>query len=81
MSGSDTAAVALLQRLRLWGFTASRLPADDAGSTSAGPGAAVAYRPGSLEAALALAGDLGLPPGSVAKAGDTPRNLVVTTGR
>ena len=30
VSGSDTAAVALLQRLRLWGFPAARLPADDA---------------------------------------------------
>jgi hypothetical protein len=80
VSGSDTAAVALLQRLHLWGFAAARLPADDAGSTP-GPGTAIAYRPGSLGAALALAGDLGLPPGSVAKAGDTPRKLVVTTGR
>jgi hypothetical protein len=81
VSGSDTAAVALLQRLRLWGYTAARLPADEAGATPAEPGAAIAYRPGSLEAALALAGDLRLPPGSVSKAGDTPRKLVVTTGR
>ena len=80
-SGSDTAAAALLQRLRLWGFAAARLTADDASSAPAGPGAVIAYRPGSLAAALALAGDLGLPSGSVVKAGDMPRNLVVTTGR
>ena len=81
VSASDTAAVALLQRLRLWGFPAARLPADDAGSTQARPGMAIAYRPGSLEAALALAGDLGLPSGSVFKTGDAPRKLVVTIGR
>ncbi len=77
VSGSDTAAAALLQRLRLWGFTATRQAADDAGSAPARPGAAIAYRPGSREAALALAGDLGLPPGSVSRAGDMPRKLVV----
>ena len=81
VSGSDTAAAALLQRLRLWGFTATRQAADDAGSAPARPGAAIAYRPGSREAALALAGDLGLPPGSVSRAGDMPRKLVVSTGR
>ena len=34
----------------------------------------------SRAAALALAGDLGLPPGSVFRADDTPRKLVVTAG-
>ena len=38
VSASDTAAAALLQRLRLWGFPAARLPADDGGLGAGGTG-------------------------------------------
>jgi hypothetical protein len=79
VSESDTAADALLQRLRLWGFPAVRLSPDD--GLPASSGTVIAYRPGSREAALALAGDLRLPPESVLRTGDTARKLVVTATR
>jgi hypothetical protein len=79
VSASDAAAAGLLQRLRLWGFPATRLSPDDGLATDAGT--VIAYRPASRVAALALAGDLRLPPRSVFRAGDTPRKLVVTTSR
>ena len=80
-SSSDAAAASLLARLRLWGFPASRLtaPAAAAGLPDGRP--TIAYRPGSLAAALALAGDLGLPQKSVVKTGDSPRKVMITTGR
>ncbi len=76
-SPSDATAASLLARLRLWGFSGSRLTAGagaPAGQTT------IAYRPGSLDAALALAGDLGLARKSVVKTGDGPRQVVITTG-
>ena len=79
VGASDAPVEALLRRLRLWGFMATRLAEDEAGSVP--DGAAVAYRPGSRVAAAALAGDLGLPQGSVVKVDDVPRKLVVVIGR
>jgi hypothetical protein len=79
VSQTDAAAGALLQRLRLWGFPAVRLSLDAGVPASAG--AVIAFRPGSREAALALAGDLRLPSESVLRTGDTPRKLVVTAVR
>jgi hypothetical protein len=79
-SSSDAVAESLLRRLRLWGFVGARLALEATASSQAGAGAAIAFRPGSREAALALAGDLGLAPGSVVRADDAPRKLVVTTG-
>ena len=63
--------------LRLWGFPAGRLALEDGGWKPPQPGALLCYRPGSRTAALALAGDLGLPATSVVKVGDTPRRLVL----
>ncbi len=77
-SVSEATTARLLSRLRLWGFAGARLAPDAAATSQAGPGAVIAYRPGSRRAALALAGDLGLPPSSVSRADDTPRKLVVT---
>ena len=78
VSASDAAAAALLPRLRLWGFSgrasAARRRRLAAAGDRAGHLLPAGVAPG---AALALAGDLGLPAGSVAKAGDTPRKLVV----
>jgi hypothetical protein len=77
---SDGHVEALLSRLRLWGFVAARLSRDEAGSVPDGA-AAVAYRPGSRVAGVALAADLGLSPGSVVRVDDVPRKLIVVTGR
>jgi len=79
-SRSSTVTERLLRRLRLWGYPGTRLAPDAAASDQAGRGSAIAFRPGSREAAQALAGDLGLPPGSVFRADDAPRKLVLTTG-
>ena len=80
-SSSDAAAAGVLARLRLWGFPGTRLAAG--GGTAGAPAGpwTIAYRPGSLDAALALAGDLGLPPKSVVKIGDSPRKVVITPGQ
>jgi hypothetical protein len=80
LSASDAAAAALLAKLRLWGFPASRLPLEDGGAVPA-VGKTIAFLPGSRVAAMALAGDLRVPAGSVTRSGDMQRKLVVTTGR
>jgi len=79
-SPSPTVTERLLRRLRLWGYPGARLGLDAAASGQVGAGAVIAFRPGSRAAALALAGDLGLPPGSVFRADDAPRKLVLTAG-
>jgi hypothetical protein len=76
-SPSDAAAASLLARLRLWGFSGSRLTA--AAGAPVGQ-TTIAYRPGSRHAALALAGDLKLPQRSVVRSGDGPLQVVITTG-
>ncbi len=80
VSASDVAAAALLRKLRLWGFPASRLSLDDGGAVT-GAGKTLAFLPGNRVAAMALAGDLRAPSGSVTRSGDTPRKVVVSTGR
>ena len=77
VSASEPAAAAVLERLRLWGFPASRLALAAGGWQPPQPGPSLCYRPGSREAAAALAGDLGLSPGSVVRVDDSPRKLVV----
>jgi hypothetical protein len=77
---TDGSVEALLRRLRLWGFMAVRLSPEESGSVPDGI-ALVAYRPGSRVAAAALAGDLGLPEGSVVRVDDMPRKLIVVTDR
>jgi hypothetical protein len=79
-SSSPAVTERLLRRLRLWGYPGSRLAADAASSGQAGTRGAIVFRPGARVAALALAGDLGLPPGSVSRADDAPRKLVLTAG-
>ena len=80
VSASDAAAAALLPKLRLWGYPTSRLSPDDGGTVTAA-GKTIGFRPGYRVAAMALAGDLQVPSGSVTRSGDTPRKLVVTAGR
>jgi hypothetical protein len=77
VGASDGSVEALLHRLGLWGYMAARLAEGEAGSAPDAAGV-VAYRPGSRVAAGALAGDLGLPRGSVVRIDDVPRKLVVT---
>jgi hypothetical protein len=77
VSASESAAAGVLQRLRLWGFPASRLTLEGGGWQPPSPGPLLCYRPGSGVAAVALAGDLGLPPQSVVRADDSPRRLVL----
>ena len=79
-SPSSTVTERLLRRLRLWGYPGTRLAPDAAVPDQVGGATLIAFRPGSREAALALAGDLGLPPGSVFRADDAPRKLVLTAG-
>jgi len=77
---SSTVTERLLRRLRLWGYPGARLAPDAALPAQAGGDTAIAFRPGSRVAALALAGDLGLPPGSVFRVDDAPRKLVLAAG-
>lgn len=77
VSDADDAARGTLARLRLWGFPAVRLALEDGGWRPPEPGPLLCYRPGLRTAALALAGDLGLPARSVVKIGDSPRELVL----
>ena len=72
MGGAPSVSLALVPAIR----AAAR-----GGSNRAPSQAAITYRPGSLAAALALAGDLGLPQKSVVKTGDSPRKVMITTGR
>ncbi len=74
---SQPAMAGMLQKLRLWGFPAGRLTLDDGGWQPPAQGPLLCYRPGSGMAAAALAGDLGLSPQRVVKAGDSPRRLVL----
>jgi hypothetical protein len=77
VSAADDAAQGTLARLRLWGYPAVRLALEDGGWRPPEPGPLLCYRPGLRTAALALAGDLGLPARSVVKIDDTPRELVL----
>jgi hypothetical protein len=77
LTTSDAAASDALDRLRLWGFPADRLTLEDGGWRPPTPGPVLCYRPGSRQAARALAGDLGLPAESVVRTGDGPRTLVL----
>ncbi len=77
VGATEQAVTAAQDRLRLWGFPSGRLALEDGGWQPPQPGPLVCYRPGSHTAALALAGDLGLPVGSVVRAGDSPRRLVL----
>jgi hypothetical protein len=77
VSDSDEAARDVLARLRLWGFPAARLTLEDGGWQPPQAGPLLCYRPGFRTAALALAGDLGLPARSVARTGDSPGKLVL----
>jgi hypothetical protein len=77
---TEVAAARVLDRLRLWGFVASRLELEDGGWQPPRPGPLLAYRPGSRRAARALAGDIGLPAKSVVRADDNPRRLVLVLG-
>jgi len=77
VSEADDAAQGTVARLRLWGFPAVRLALEDGGWRPPGPGPLLCYRPGLRTAALAVAGDLGLPTRSVVRIGDAPRELVL----
>jgi hypothetical protein len=77
VSDGDEAAQGTLARLRLWGFQAVSLTLEDGGWRPPAPGQLLCYRPGRRNAALALAGDLGLPVRSVVRIDDSPRELVL----
>lgn len=78
--GTDQQAAVAAGRLLLWGYQAGALTLDDGGWQPPRPGRLVCYRPGARTAALALAGDLGLPAASVVKTDDGPRKLVLVLG-
>jgi hypothetical protein len=80
LGASDTAVAGVLASLRLWGFSGGRLTLESGGWQPPLTGPAVFYRPGAKDAALALAGDLGLAPRSVVKSDDSPRMTVVSLG-
>ena len=80
VGASDAATAGVLARLRLWGFPGARLALEDGGWQPAWTGPAIFYRPGARDAALALAGDLGLSPRSVVRAVDSPRRVVISLG-
>ena len=80
-SASDASSAALLARLRLWGFPGARLATEDGGWEPPVTGRAVFYQPGAHRAALALAGDLGLPARSVVKVDDSPRKVVISSAQ
>ena len=79
LSASDASSAALLARLRLWGFPGARLATEDGGWEPPVTGRAVFYQPGARRAALALAGDLGLPARSVVQVDDSPRKVVISS--
>ena len=78
LGASETATAEVLSGLRLWGFPGARLALGDGGWRPTRTGTAIYFRPGAGDAALALAGDLGLPPRSVVKADDSPRKVVIS---
>lgn len=80
VAASDDAAAGLLARLRLWGFAAERLKVDVGDWQPPLLGRSVSYKPGSRQAALAIAGDLDLPTGNVIRAVDSPRDVVISMG-
>ncbi len=80
LGASETAVAGVLASLRLWGFSGGRLTLESGGWQPPLTGPAVFYRPGAKDAALALAGDLGLAPRSVVKSDDSPRETVVSLG-
>ena len=80
VAAAPEAATAVLEELRIWGYVGEPLTLDGSGWQPPSPSAALYFRPGSRVAALALAGDLGLPARSVVRAGDSPRRIVLVTG-
>ncbi len=81
VSDSDERSAVALARLRLWGFAAGRLtPGEGEWTPDDRPGPAIFFRSGSRTAAIALAGDLGVPPRSVIRSDDSPREVVYVTG-
>ncbi len=80
LGASDSAVAGVLASLRLWGFSGVRLTLESGGWQPPQTGPAVFYRPGAKDAALALAGDLGLAPRSVVRADDSPQETVISLG-
>ncbi len=80
VGASDTATAGVLASLRVWGFPGERLALEVGGWQPTRTGPALYFQPGARDAALALAGDLGLPPRSVVKADDSPRKVVIAVG-
>ena len=80
VAAAPEGSTALLERLRIWGYVGEPLTLAGAGWQPPSPGPALYFQPGSRIAAMALAGDLGLPARSVVSSGDSPRKLVLVTG-
>ncbi len=80
VTASDEWSAVVLGRLRLWGFIGGRLTLEGVGWRPDRPGPTIFFRPGSRTAAAALAGDLGVSPGSVVRSDDSPRELVYVAG-
>lgn len=80
VSTSDARAATVLGRVRLWGFKGLRITPEDDAWRPVSPGAAIFFRAGSRAAAVALAGDLGVPSRSVVRDDDSPRDVMYVTG-
>jgi len=79
-SATDAAATgAAIALLRTWGYQTKTVPATDWASQSSGRG--VYYRAGMRRAALALAGDLGLPAAAVVQDEGAPAALTLSLQR
>jgi hypothetical protein len=79
LAATDRAATSAAARLRIWGYQAKILPATDWTPPTLGRG--VYYRAGLRRAALALAGDLGLPAAAVVADEGAPTALTLSLGR
>ena len=80
VSASEAAAAALLPKLRLWGYPASRLSPDDVGTVPAA-GKTIAFQPGYRVRRRGPGGRSADALRKCHQIGDTPRKLIVTTGR
>jgi len=78
-ASTRSAAGSVMALLRTWGYQAAGVPATD--WTPRRPGRAVYYRSGMRRAALALAGDLGLPAAAVLQDVGAPTALTLSSGR
>jgi hypothetical protein len=78
VGASDVTTATVIARLRLWGFSGSRLTLESGGWQPHRTGPSIFYRPGARAAAESLAGDLGLSPKSVVRTGDSPRKVVLS---